>query len=269
MSEKAIMVGAVAHAPKVVEIWEGIKEFCKSENCPIDFVLFSNYDAQNKALMDGFIDIAWNTPLAFIRIDLKLSGQAKMLLMRDSDIGFTSKILARRGAFKSLDELKGKTIAFGSKDSAQAALMPEHFLRLAGLRADKDYKALRFNSDVGKQGDTGTSELEVIEALNSGKADAGAVGTPFWDEIASKEAGLEAFWTSPGFSHCVFNAMPDYDESRCKKFIETLLRMDWNNPAHKYLMEMEGLTKWIHPSRDGYAQMYDAVKETEAAGSAV
>ncbi|MFY0080470.1 hypothetical protein ABTQ07_22750, partial [Acinetobacter baumannii] len=65
MKEKTVMLGAVAHAPKVVEIWEGIKEYFLAENFNLDFVLFSNYDAQTDALLKGFIDIAWNTPLAF------------------------------------------------------------------------------------------------------------------------------------------------------------------------------------------------------------
>lgn len=261
MKTKPIMVGAVAHAPRVVEIWEGFKEYFENEKCPIDFVLFSNYDAQTDAFLRGFIDIAWNTPLAFVKADLKYDGKLKLLATRDNDLDFKSKFVARKNTFKSLADLKGKTIAFGSQDSAQAALMPEYFLSEAGLQADKDYKALRFNSDVGKQGDTGTSEMEVLHALKTGAADAGTFGYFTWDELSRNEADLADFWTSPGFSHCVFNARPEADEKMCKHFVDTLLRMDFNNPRQRQLMEWEGLKKeWLLADRKGYADLFKAAK---------
>lgn len=275
MKEKTVMLGAVAHAPKVVEIWEGIKEYFLAENFNLDFVLFSNYDAQTDALLKGFIDIAWNTPLAFIKADLKLNGKARLLATRDTDLDFKSKIVSRKGRFNSLSDLKGKSIAFGSKDLAQAALMPEFFLSQAGLHADKDYKAIRFNSDVGKQGDTGTSELEVLHALKAGEADAGCFGIFTWDELAKSEPELADFYTSPGFSHCVFNALPQADETMCKRFSEVILRMDYNDPKQRKLIELEGLNrKWLPASRDGYKELFEAVKvlnyaHTELTGSAV
>ncbi|MBX9688405.1 MAG: PhnD/SsuA/transferrin family substrate-binding protein [Candidatus Obscuribacterales bacterium] len=260
MSGKGILLGAVAYTAAVVDIWEGIKDFFNEEGCSFDFVLFSNYEAQVDALLAGFIDVAWNTNLAFIKTDSKLAGRTRLLAMRDTDIDFKSKFIARKGSFDSLEKLRGKTVAFGSRDSAQAALMPEYFLRKAGLTADQDYKALRFNSDVGKHGDTGRSELEVIHAVLSGEAAAGAIGISTWEALKSKEADLESFWTSPGYSHCVFNALPEADEEMCKSFVDTLMRMKYENPAHRRLLELEGLKQWVLASRDGYVQISEAAR---------
>ena len=41
-----IVLGAVAYDPKVVTIWEGIREFFVAQGAPMDFVLFSNYEQQ-------------------------------------------------------------------------------------------------------------------------------------------------------------------------------------------------------------------------------
>ena len=62
-----LMIGAVAYDPKVVPIWEGIREYFRGASVEMDFVLFSNYEAQVEALLAGRIDIAWNTNLAYVR----------------------------------------------------------------------------------------------------------------------------------------------------------------------------------------------------------
>lgn len=96
MNKERVLLGAVAYTPAVVEIWEGIKDYFNENGCPFDFVLFSNYEAQVDALLDGFIDIAWNTNLAFIKCDLALSGKARILAMRDTDLDFTSHIVVKK-----------------------------------------------------------------------------------------------------------------------------------------------------------------------------
>src|SRR5262245_16714880 len=62
-----IKVGVVAYDPKVVTIWEGIKEYFTARKVAMDFILFSNYDAQVDALLEGWVDIAWNTNLAYVK----------------------------------------------------------------------------------------------------------------------------------------------------------------------------------------------------------
>ena len=54
------------------------------------------------------------------------------------------------------------------------------------MREGRDYHTLRFDSDVGKHGDTGTSEVEVVRAVLGGRADAGAIGSPFWDTVRNE-----------------------------------------------------------------------------------
>ena len=136
---KPIVVGAVAYDPKVVTIWELIREYFKDADIPNDFVLFSNYEAQVEALLDGFIDIAWNTNLAYVRVYRRADGACRVLAMRDTDVEFTSVIVARsdRGISR-LSDLKGKTVAFGSRDSGQAAILPAF---LGHLRASFVFSA--------------------------------------------------------------------------------------------------------------------------------
>ncbi len=260
MPDPTLIIGAVAYDPKVITIWEGIKEFFIKNGCPIDFVLFSNYEIQVDALLQGYIDIAWNTNLAFVNFDDKLDGKALLLAMRDTDIDFKTRIVTRSNSpISSLTELRGKKIAFGSADSVQAAIMPEFCLKQASLEANNEYEVIRFNSDVGKHGDTGRSEFEVIAAVMSGQADAGAVGEPHWKSI-EQNGELQSIWTSPGYSHCVFNALPELNTESGDRFVATLMLMDWDNPEHRRILEMEGLKEWLPGNRDGYAIVHAAVQ---------
>lgn len=264
--KKPTIIGAVAYDPKVVTIWEGIREYFKTEPQPIDFVLFSNYEAQVEALFDRFIDVAWNTNLAFVKTDKRLQGRSRVLAMRDTDLAFTSKIIVNAtSAAKTLSDLRGQRVAFGSHDSAQANIMPDYYLRTAGLIPGKDYQAIRFNTDVGKHGDTGRSELDVMQALVSGEAGAGAVGETTWAHLEATGGAdkLRCLWTSPPYSHCNFTALPDIEAIKAEQFIQSLLQMDYNNPAHRPILEMEGLKQWLPGKRDGYAAVFEAAEATD------
>src|SRR5215470_15498877 len=120
MQDATILLGAVAYDGKVVSIWEGIRNHFQEQGVPMDFALFSNYERQVEALLAGFIDIAWNAPLAHVRVQRRTEGRSLSLGMRDSDRDFRAKVVVRRDAgIRALADLAGKTLAVGSRDSTQ------------------------------------------------------------------------------------------------------------------------------------------------------
>lgn len=261
---KTIWVGAVAYNPKVVTIWEGMRRYFHEEtHLPVEVVLFQGYEAQVIALLaqpgefGPRIDIAWNTNLAFLQADEWSGHRCRAVAMRDTDLGWMTKIVAVAGGpISGLADLKNRTLALGSRDSGHAAILPLHFLEQQGLHEGTDYRTLRFNTDVGKHGDTGTSEVEVVRAVLDGRADAGAIGSPFWNTVSSEhlvpEGGLREIWTSPPYHHCMFTARPDLDLTLEHQFAQALSAMSYNNPAHRAVLEAEGLRQWLPPHVDGY-----------------
>lgn len=244
-------------------IWEGIRDYFAEQGVNFDYVLFSNYERQVEPLFQGFIDIAWNTNLASVKTDRRLNGKALILAMRDTDIAFRTKIVvSAAGTLAEIGDLRGKRVAFGSRDSAQAAVIPEYYLRRKGLCAERDYKAVRFNTDVGKHGDIGRSEQDVLVAVRAGQADAGAVGESTC--LGSSTAGgedLRVIWTSPPYSHCNFTALPSLDPKKAEAFVSALMKMDYDNPVHRPILEMEGLKRWVKGSRDGFQVVFAADDE--------
>ena len=181
MAPRTIWLGAVAYDPKVVTIWEGMRRYFQEESrLDIEIVLFQTYEAQVSALLAAAgdpaprIDIAWNTNLAFVQAREWSAGRCRPLAMRDADLGWTTVIVAPAGgAVRSAGDLRGRVLALGSRDSGHAAILPAHFLALEGFVEGRDFQTLRFNTDVGKHGDTGASEVDVLRAVLDGRADAG------------------------------------------------------------------------------------------------
>jgi ABC-type phosphate/phosphonate transport system substrate-binding protein len=267
---RTIWVGAVAYDPKVVGIWEGMRRYFHEEaHLPVEVVLFQSYEAQVAALLAlpgeplTHIDIAWNTNLAYIQADAWSDHHCRPIAMRDTDLGWMTKIVAATGGpITRLADLRARTLALGSRDSGHAAILPVYFLQREGMAEKKDYKTLRFNSDVGKHGDTGTSESEVVRAVLDGRADAGAIGSPFWNAVRSErlvpEGALTEIWSSPPYNHCMFTARSDLDPALERRFAKALFGMSFDNPTHRPVLEAEGLRQWIAPQLEAYAELREA-----------
>jgi phosphonate transport system substrate-binding protein len=266
--DKPIVVGAVAYDPRVVPIWEGMREYFLASSTPIDYVLFSNYDSQVHALLAGQIEVAWNTNLAWVKVHRATHGTCRALAMRDVDVGFTTTFVARaESRIRSLADLRGKRLALGSADSAQAAILPIHYVQQAGLEPERDFSLLRFDLDVGKHGDTGTSELEVLRALGEGRADAGALGSSTWLGQVSKgrvdPQTIQTFWTSSGYCHCNFTVLTAFPADLADRWTATLLEMTYEQPRWRELMDAEGLKRWIRADAgilEGYQPLFEAVE---------
>ena len=128
-------------------------------------------------------------------------------------------------------------------------------------------KSLVFDTDVGKHGDTGSSEIEVLKALHDGRAQAGAVGDLIWvlEQAAGRvnAAMIDVLWTTPPFDHCMFDAHPELPRAKCEAFQRALFAMRWENPAHRRVLELEGLKQWMPAREEGYASLHAALERLE------
>jgi ABC-type phosphate/phosphonate transport system substrate-binding protein len=261
--DDTILLGAVAYDPKVVAIWEGIRGHFAELGVAMDFALFSNYERQVEALLAGVVDVAWNTPLAHVRVQRRSGGRSRTLAMRDTDRDFRTRLIVRRDAgIAAPADLVGRRLAVGSRDSTQARILPLHFLATEGV--DLAAVELRpFDTDVGKHGDTGRSEFEVLEALRNGAADAGTVCELMW--VWQQASGridpeqLVAVWSSPPYDHCIFDALDTLPADKADGFTRALFAMRWEDPRHRKLLELEMLKQWLPPRETGYDSLRAAL----------
>src|SRR5580658_9914375 len=150
-ANRALRIGAVAYDPKVVSIWEGFKPYFAKHGAEIDYVLYSTYDAQVDANLSGEVDVAWNSPLAWVKSQILSAGACRAIAMRDSDRDLTTKIIARSSsALADVTDLRGKTVAVGASDSPQATLIPLGMIADLGLDPLRDFGVLYNEVMVGK-----------------------------------------------------------------------------------------------------------------------
>ncbi len=270
MNRKFIL-GTVAYAPKVITIWEGFKSYFEKNNLPFDYILYSNYESQVEAMFSGQIDAAWNSPLAWLRADRMGRARGTHVRigpMRDTDQNLSSVLVVRNNSsYKSVAELRGKTIGFGAVDSPQARLIPLDHLRQEGLIAkgetEGDFKVRIFDRLGGKHGDHIGGERDAARALLSGEVEAAWMidgnFQAFSQEgtLPSGEARILAHTAS--YDHCIFSFAPHTEEKQTELFSQILMGMKWSDSTVRPLLELEGLKEWRVGRTSGFSLLSRAV----------
>ena len=260
-NSETLVMGAVAYDPKVVTIWEGFKDYFVENGLPFDFVLYSNYDQQVDALIEGNIHVAWNSPLAWVRA--ARLGPVTTVAMRDTDCDLTSVVVVRVDSdIASVADLTGRTVAVGAVDSPQATLIPLAHLRSLGV----DRIRVQYHDvGVGKHGDHIGGERDAARALMAGTADAACMidGNHL---LFGVEATLPAGSTvilaqTPPYDHCNFTVADSAPDDLVERFRALLLGMSYDDPQVRPLLDLEGLKAWRDGRMSGYAQLERAVGE--------
>ena len=268
MSDHTLLLGAVAYDPKVVTIWEGFKAWFLRHGLRFDYVLYSNYERQVEAHLAGHMQVAWNSPLAWVRA-ARLAGargqRAEALAMRDTDQDLTSVVVVRADTpIQSVADLKVRRVGVGAADSPQATLLPLSHLRAGGVRPFADCEVVRHDLLGGKHGDHIGGEREAARALIAGAVDAACMidaNHLLFSTEGTLPAGATRVLTQTApYDHCNFTALGDAPDL-VGRFRELLLGMSWDDPEVRPLLDLEGLKAW-RPGRDsGYRALERAVDE--------
>lgn len=262
----ALRLGAVAYAPKVVTIWEGFKAFFQARGLDFDYQLFSNYERQVEAQFEGQIDLAWNSPLAWVRARRMAAARGctvSAVAMRDTDRDLHSVIVVREDApFRDLIDLRGASVGVGAVDSPQATLIPLDHLRHMGIGA---VQVCRFDRLAGKHGDHIGGERDAARALLAGTVDACCV-----IDANHLAFGLDGTWPAgsvrvigrtAAYDHCNFTTSPHWPAESARPFVDLLLAMRWDDAEVRPLLELEGLRAWLPGRTSGYVALERAVDD--------
>ena len=254
-----LLLGAVAYDPKVVTIWDGFRRWFAERDLPFDYVLYSNYERQVTELAAGRIDVAWNSPLAWIRAH-RLAGDARALVMRDTDQDLTSVIVVRADSdITGPADLAGRTVASGAVDSPQGTLLP------LSLLAGVDATVRRFEVGVGLHGDHIGGERDAARALAAGEVDAACMldgnHLLFTAEGTLPANGTRIIAQTAPFDHCNMTVAGS-GSPLLEPFVELLLGMDYADDEVRPLLDLEGLKQWVPGRLPGYEQLEAVVDAT-------
>ena len=191
-----------ATSPTYVSIFRGLQAHFLRHGIELDWVIYSNYDALVEAFVRREIDLAWNAPLAYVKTKRRLKGACQVVAMRDVDVNFTTHFITQsKSAIATVQDLKGKRVALGSKGSMQAGLLPYYFLQQLGIDPARDLAVCSFYDE--RQGEAASDERDVVERVGRCEYDAGAVSGRTIDGLQAEgvltSAGFRIIWSSPGY----------------------------------------------------------------------
>ncbi|MFP5319280.1 MAG: phosphate/phosphite/phosphonate ABC transporter substrate-binding protein [Acidimicrobiia bacterium] len=265
MAAETLVLGAVAYDAKVVPIWDGFREWFGARGLPFDYVLYSNYERQVEALAGGHVDVAWNSPLAWVRAR-RLCPEAEAVAMRDTDCDLTSVVVVRDDSpIGSVADLAGRRIGVGAVDSPQATLLPLWHLRRLEVGA---VDVVHHQIGVGKHGDHVGGERDAARALVEGRVDAACMMDGnhllFSREGTLAPGSTRVLTQTPTYDHCNFTVASAATASSplVKEFTRLLLAMSYDDPDVRPLLDLEGLKAWRPGRTSGYAPLEEAVAET-------
>lgn len=262
--KSALTLGAVAYDPKVVTIWDGLSRWLNQRGLPLEYVLYQSYEKLVDALLGGTIDVAWNSPLAWLETARQAQAhgrRARAVAMRDSDRDLRSVIVVRSDSgLNTMADLHGKRVGVGAPDSPQATLLPLHQL----LAADVVPVPVCFDVAAGRHGDLLDGERGAAQALSDGTVDAAC--------MMDSNLLLFALEGVLRGSTPRIVAQTDYYDCRCLTVIDDgpepivdqlrnlLMEMDYNDPDLRAVFDLEGLRAWKPGRTTGFDQLARAVE---------
>jgi phosphonate transport system substrate-binding protein len=265
-----LTLGAVAYDPKVVTIWDGFRVWLREQDFELDYVLYPHYERQVEDLLAGRHDVAWNSPLAWVRARRAAEARGlrvEAVAMRDTDRDLRSVVAVRHDSdLHALEDLRERTVATGAVDSPQATLLPVSRLRAGGLTPGTDVEIRRFDVGVGLHGDHIGGERDAAAALAAGTVDAACMTDSnlllFSREGTLAPDSVRVIAQTETYDHCCMTTGPGADRAAVSRLVELLLQMSYADSRVRPLLDLEGLKAWVPGRTEGYAPLEQAVDET-------
>ena len=219
----------------------------------VEFTPVSDYAAAVEALVNKQVDMAWYGGFTFVQANIRSGGKVIPLVQREEDEKFRSVFITSDPDIKTLADLKGKTVSFGSQSSTSGHLMPRSVLLQANIDPDKDFKRVAYSG----------AHDATIAAVAAGKVDAGALNISVWDKfVADKKVDTTKvkviFTTAPYFDYN-WTVHADMPAAQREKLTKAFLSLSAATPEGKEVLDLQRATRFVPTKADNY-------KGIEAAG---
>ena len=107
-----VRLGGAASAA-YINVFRGLQSHFRWHGIALDWVLYADYDALVEAFIKREIDLAWNSPLAYVKIKHRLDNPCQVVAMRDVDVDFTTHFVTTPSSgITTMQDLKGKRTPF-------------------------------------------------------------------------------------------------------------------------------------------------------------
>ena len=155
---------------------------------------------------------------------------------------------------KTLADLKGKNVSFGSQSSTSGHLMPRSFLLQAHIDPDKDFKRVAYSG----------AHDATIAAVAAGKVEAGALNISVWEKFVKEgkvdSTKVKVFYTTPGYFDYNWTVHADMPQALRDKLTHAFLSLDRNTAEGREILELQRATRFIATRADNYKGIEQAAR---------
>jgi phosphonate transport system substrate-binding protein len=226
----------------------------KKTGLKVEFTPVTDYAASVEGLVNNKLDMVWFGGFTFVQANVRSQGKVVPLVQRAEDEKFRSVFITTSPDIKSLADLKGKTLSFGSESSTSGHLMPRSYMLAANVNPDTDLKRIAFSG----------AHDATVAAVAGGKVDAGALNISVWQKLVDAKkvdpAAVRVFYTTPGYYDYNWTVRSDMDPALKKKITEAFLALDPSKPADKEILDLQKASTFIPTKAENYKSIEGAAR---------
>lgn len=213
----------------------------------VEWTPVTDYAAAVETVVNKKIDLAWFGGFTFVQANARSGGKIVPLVQREEDEKFRSVFITEaRSGIAKLEDLKGKTLSFGSQSSTSGHLMPRSFLLAAKINPDVDLKRVAFSG----------AHDATIAAVASGKVDAGALNISVWEKFVTEKkvdpTQVKVFYTTPPYYDYNWSVHADMPQALQDKIKAAFLALDPNTAQGKEILGLQRATRFIPSKPENY-----------------
>lgn len=263
-----IAFGSLSHAQQVFRVTtipeeaatEQVRKFTPIANylsrqlgMKVEFTPVSDYPAAVEALVNKRVDLVWFGGFTHVQAQLRSGGKIVPIAQREEDTKFQSVFIAKTDSgIKTLADLKGKQISFGSQSSTSGHLMPRHFLLQAQINPEKDFRRIAYSG----------AHDATIASVVSGRVDAAALDITVWRKFVAENRvdtkAVDVFHTTPTFFNYNWSMHVDSPAELRERVRKALLDLDPATPEGKEILQLNRATRYIPTSPENYKGLESA-----------
>ena len=219
----------------------------RSLGMKVEFTPVNDYPAAVEALVNRQVDLVWFGGFTHVQAQIRSGGKIIPIAQREEDAQFRSVFIAQASSgIKSLADLKGKQVSFGSQSSTSGHLMPRSFLLQAGIEPERDFKRVAFSG----------AHDATIASVVSGRVDAAALDITVWrrfvDDKKVDTSKVDVFYTTPPFFNYNWSVHADMPVALRERITKALLDLSMTTPEGKEILTLNRATKYIPTRAENY-----------------
>ena len=213
----------------------------------------TDYASAVEAIVNKKVEMAWFGGFTYVQAKKRSNGEVIPIIQRVEDQGFKSVFISSDKSIKSLSDLKGKEVSFGSVSSTSGHLWPRSFLLKEGIDPERDFKKVAFS---------GAHDATII-SVGSGKVQAGALNFKTWEKFVKKDKvpeGVKVFYTTPGYFNYNWTIHKDVPKQIRGKIIEGFLKLSNETKVGKEILLLQQASGYLTTKDENYVGLEKAAR---------